>query len=125
MKAVLLTGAGATVEDVVTVARRRATVAVAPAVVKRLKKARQVLDHVAASGQKIYGLNTGLGANLGTPIRDDASAFQRQLVVPVAIGGSRKPDRHPARLFHHFCRKRESRVGVENDAGRRARFQPG
>lgn len=80
MKPVLLTGAGATVEDVAAVARWETVVEAAPAVVERLEKARQVLDRVAASGQKIYGLNTGLGANLGTSIRDDASAFQRQLV---------------------------------------------
>lgn len=80
MKPVVLAGAGATVEDVVAVARRRATVEAAPAVVERLEKARQVLDRVATSGQKIYGLNTGLGANLGTSISTEASAFQRQLV---------------------------------------------
>lgn len=80
MKTVLLSGTGVTVEDVAAAARRGARVEVTPAVVERLEKARKVLDHVAASGQKIYGLNTGLGANLGTSIRDDASAFQRQLV---------------------------------------------
>jgi histidine ammonia-lyase len=80
MKTVLLSGAGATVEDVAAVASRGARVEVTPAVVERLEKARKVLDRVAASGQKIYGLNTGLGANLGTSIREDAGAFQRQLV---------------------------------------------
>jgi histidine ammonia-lyase len=39
-----------------------------------------VLDQAAASGQQIYGLNTGLGANLGTTVEGDASAFQRQLL---------------------------------------------
>ena len=29
---------------------------------------------------RIYGLNTGLGANLGTAVSGDASAFQRQLL---------------------------------------------
>ncbi|TIM00118.1 MAG: histidine ammonia-lyase, partial [Mesorhizobium sp.] len=46
----------------------------------RLEKARKVLDQAAASGQKIYGLNTGLGANLGTAVDGDAGAFQRQLL---------------------------------------------
>ena len=46
----------------------------------RLDKARKVLDQAAASGQQIYGLNTGLGANLGTSVEGDASAFQRQLL---------------------------------------------
>lgn len=80
MKTVLLSGAGTTVENVVAVARRGAEVEIASAVVTRLEQARQVLDRVATSGQKIYGLNTGLGANLGTSISADAGAFQRQLV---------------------------------------------
>ncbi len=80
MTRVVLAGAGATVEDVVAVARGGAAVTAVPAVAERLEQARRVLDRVAGSGQKIYGLNTGLGANLGTAVSDDAGAFQRQLV---------------------------------------------
>jgi histidine ammonia-lyase len=80
MNAVVLSGDGVGVEDAVAVAREGAWVEAAPAVMRKLEQARQVLDQVAASGQKIYGLNTGLGANLGTLISGDASAFQRQLV---------------------------------------------
>ena len=40
-----------------------------------------MLDRVAASGQAIYGLNTGLGANLGTAVSGDDGAFQRQLLA--------------------------------------------
>ena len=39
-----------------------------------------MLDRAAASGQAIYGLNTGLGANLGTAVSGDDGAFQRQLL---------------------------------------------
>ncbi|MGB3415318.1 MAG: aromatic amino acid lyase, partial [Mesorhizobium sp.] len=80
MKPVVLSGSGVTVEDVVAVARLRAKVEAVPAVTVRLEEARRVLDRTAASGQKIYGLNTGLGANLGTDVDGDAGAFQRQLV---------------------------------------------
>jgi hypothetical protein len=75
-----LTGAGVRIEDVVAVARERRQVEIAPAVLERLAKAREVLDRAAAGRQKIYGLNTGLGANLGTSVTGDASAFQRQLL---------------------------------------------
>uniref|UniRef100_UPI0035A8502E HAL/PAL/TAL family ammonia-lyase n=1 Tax=Mesorhizobium sp. LHD-90 TaxID=3071414 RepID=UPI0035A8502E len=68
------------VEDVVAVARGDAAAAVAPAVAERLRKAREVLDRVAAAGQRIYGLNTGLGANLGTSVEGDVATFQRQLL---------------------------------------------
>ncbi|MBP0645225.1 aromatic amino acid lyase, partial [Mycobacterium tuberculosis] len=46
----------------------------------RLTRARAVLDAAAASGQHIYGLNTGLGANLRTTVADEAGQFQQQLV---------------------------------------------
>ncbi|MEQ1950197.1 histidine ammonia-lyase [Mesorhizobium sp. CN2-181] len=80
MTTVEIGAAHVTVEDVAAVARGGAVVAVAPAVGERLRKAREVLDRVAADGQRIYGLNTGLGANLGTSVEGDASEFQRQLL---------------------------------------------
>ena len=80
MSPLVLTGAGVSIEDVAAVAREACKVEVTPTVLERLFKARQVLDQAAASGQQIYGLNTGLGANLGTPVSGDASAFQRQLL---------------------------------------------
>ncbi|RUU24896.1 histidine ammonia-lyase, partial [Mesorhizobium sp. M6A.T.Ca.TU.002.02.2.1] len=80
MSALILTGADIRVEDVAAVARDGRKVEVASIVIDRLERARKVLDRVAASGQPIYGLNTGLGANLGASISGDASAFQRQLL---------------------------------------------
>ncbi|MEO5757283.1 MAG: histidine ammonia-lyase [Mesorhizobium sp.] len=80
MSALVLTGAGISVADVASVAREARKVEVAPDVIERLDKARKVLDGAAASGQQIYGLNTGLGANLGTAVEGDASTFQRQLL---------------------------------------------
>lgn len=80
MSALVLTGTGVSIEDVAAVARAGRKVEVAPAVMERLDRARKVLDRAAASGQPIYGLNTGLGANLGTSVSGDASAFQHQLL---------------------------------------------
>ncbi|CCV14925.1 histidine ammonia-lyase [Mesorhizobium sp. STM 4661] len=80
MSALVLTGAGVGIEDVASVARDARKVEVAPDVMERLDRARKILDQAAASGQQIYGLNTGLGANLGTTVEGDASAFQRQLL---------------------------------------------
>ncbi|MFI0842829.1 histidine ammonia-lyase [Mesorhizobium sp. IMUNJ 23232] len=80
MKTVEIGGGSATVEDVVAVARDGAVVGTTPAVAERIRKAREVLNRVAAGGQRIYGLNTGLGANLGTSVEGDASEFQRQLL---------------------------------------------
>ena len=80
MSALILTGAGVSIEDVASVAREARKADVAPDVMERLDRARKILDQTAASGQQIYGLNTGLGANLGTTVEGDASAFQRQLL---------------------------------------------
>lgn len=80
MSALVLTGARVGVGDVAAVARAARKVEIAPEIIGGLAKARKVLDQAAASGQQIYGLNTGLGANLGTAVEGDASAFQRQLL---------------------------------------------
>ncbi|PBC02877.1 histidine ammonia-lyase [Mesorhizobium sp. WSM3860] len=80
MTPLVLTGAGVSIEDVAAVARNAGKIEVTPTVIEKLGKARQVLDGAAAGGQQIYGLNTGLGANLGTAVEGDAGAFQRQLL---------------------------------------------
>ncbi|TPL95748.1 histidine ammonia-lyase [Mesorhizobium sp. B2-3-12] len=80
MSALVLTGTGVSVGDVAAVAREARKVEIGAEIIGRLEKARKVLDQAAASGQQIYGLNTGLGANLGTSVEGDPSAFQRQLL---------------------------------------------
>ena len=80
MSPLVLTGAGVSIDDVVAAARNACRVEVTSAVLEKLHKARQVLDAAAAGGQQIYGLNTGLGANLVTAVEGEASAFQRQLI---------------------------------------------
>jgi histidine ammonia-lyase len=80
MSGIRLAGSGFTIADLVAVARHGATVEVDPEVTSRLAKARSILEAAAASGQQIYGMNTGLGANLKTSVEGDHQAFQRQLV---------------------------------------------
>lgn len=93
MTTVVLTGQGVTVEDVVTVARQAAKVEIAPEALKRVAQARKALDKAAATGQQIYGLNTGLGANLKTAVAGDPAAFQNQLVLGRGGAvGERLPD---------------------------------
>ncbi|MCP5370627.1 MAG: histidine ammonia-lyase [Hyphomicrobiales bacterium] len=65
------------------------TVGIAPAVRARLAAARAVVDAAAAGDAPVYGLNTGLGANLGHRIAPaDIAAFQHQLIAgrAVAVG---------------------------------------
>ncbi len=81
MSPITITGKGIGIEQVAAVARRRARIRIAPQTLETVRSARKVLDRVAASGQKIYGLNTGLGANLRTPVAGDHSLFQQQLLA--------------------------------------------
>jgi histidine ammonia-lyase len=59
---ILLSGNGLTVDDVLAVARGRARVTLEEAALVRVRAARDVVDRALASGEAVYGLNTGLGS---------------------------------------------------------------
>jgi histidine ammonia-lyase len=59
---ILLSGDGLTVDHVLAVARGRARVDIDPEALVRVRAARDVVDRVLASGEPVYGLNTGLGS---------------------------------------------------------------
>ena len=88
MTPVKLTGKGITTAGIAAIARDDVSVEVESIVLERLAQARRILEAAAASGQQIYGMNTGLGANLKTAVEGDYQAFQRQLVRGrgVAVG---------------------------------------
>lgn len=86
MSTVVFNGSGTTVADIAAIARNDAAVEIGPGVYDRLARARLILDQAAASAQQIYGLNTGLGANLKTSVTEDVCAFQQQLVRGRGMG---------------------------------------
>jgi histidine ammonia-lyase len=59
---IMVSGDGLTVDDVVAVARGRRRVELDPAALARVREARAVVERVLASGEAVYGLNTGLGS---------------------------------------------------------------
>src|SRR5436190_2049780 len=61
-ESIILSGDGLTVDHVLSVARERASVELDPAALVRVRAARDVVDRVLASGESVYGLNTGLGS---------------------------------------------------------------
>src|SRR5690348_14025626 len=61
-ESIVLSGDGLTVDDVLAVARGRAPVELDEAALVRVRAARDVVDRVLASGETVYGLNTGLGS---------------------------------------------------------------
>jgi histidine ammonia-lyase len=81
MTPVVLTERGVGIAEIVAVALHGAKVEIAPSALEHVAWARAALDRAAASGQPIYGLNTGLGANLKTSVAGDPAAFQQQLIA--------------------------------------------
>ncbi len=59
---ILLSGDGLTVDGVLAVARGGSQVDLDPGALVRVRAAREVVDRVLASGESVYGLNTGLGS---------------------------------------------------------------
>ena len=73
---ITLSGDDLMVEDVLAVARTRARVQLDAAALVRVRAARDVVDRVLASGESVYGLNTGLGSLSRHHIPlDEISAF--------------------------------------------------
>ena len=60
--AVVLTGDDLFIEEVVRVARRGARVAVSGEALGRVRRAREVVEHVLERGDPVYGMNTGVGS---------------------------------------------------------------
>ena len=84
---VTLGAARVTLEDVVAVACGGAKVALAPEVAPRLSAARAVVEKLARSDTPIYGVNSGLGANVGEPIEEtDLARFQASAIRARAVG---------------------------------------
>src|ERR1022692_2732409 len=59
---IVLSGDGLTVDNVLAVARGWANVELDPDALLRVRAARDVVDRVLATGEAVYGLNTGLGS---------------------------------------------------------------
>jgi histidine ammonia-lyase len=91
-----------TIADVVAVARDGASVRIAPGVAARLGRARAVVQRFASGDRPVYGLNTGLGAAVDTPLAEhEVAAFQRRAVMAraVGVGDYLAPDQVKAALF--------------------------
>ena len=88
-EAITLTGATLTLPELLGVARGHRAVALAPEVAPRVATSRAVVEQVLAQGEAVYGLTTGLGANVGVALDNaDLLAFQTRILVgrAVAVG---------------------------------------
>lgn len=95
-ESIVLSGDGLTVDHVLAVARQQAKVELDAEALVRVRAARDVVDRVLASGESVYGLNTGLGSlarhhipleEIGAfsfaTVADQVASYGRQLPVDV------------------------------------------
>src|SRR3984885_12663612 len=68
MREVMVDGSGLAIEDVVAVARGQARAILGPGVAERMEISRSVVERALRGGAPVYGVNTGFGALVDTPI---------------------------------------------------------
>ena len=99
---ITLDGSVVTIDQLLAVARGGEQVAVGVEVRERLEAARAVVDRLVASDTPIYGLNSGLGANVGQ-LLDPAqrTLYQARAIQArsVGIGAAAPAERVRATLF--------------------------
>lgn len=91
---VVVSGDPLTVEEVVAVARRQASVSLGGGVDARMKPARRVVEEALDSAATVYGVTTGFGALASTRVeREEAADLQVNLLRSHAAGvGDALPD---------------------------------
>jgi histidine ammonia-lyase len=97
---VVLDGESLTVEDVVAVARRDATVGLADAAREAVRESRARVEDVLDSGEAVYGVNTGFGDLVDTRVpREQVDELQQNLLRSHAAGGGRELRREEVRAM--------------------------
>jgi phenylalanine ammonia-lyase len=75
------------IEDVARVAREGVSVSIVPAARHRIAQGRERLEELLAQGERIYGVNTGVGGNIGISLApEQMEAMQHNLVRHLACG---------------------------------------
>ncbi|MGE8169819.1 HAL/PAL/TAL family ammonia-lyase [Pseudomonas putida] len=84
---VVITGAPVRWQDIAAVARHGARLELAPAVWARIDNAEAIVRHIVESGERAYGVNTGLGALCNVSLQgDQLSALSRNTLLSHACG---------------------------------------
>ncbi len=116
-----------TIEDTVRVAREGAPVRIAAPALARIAQGRLRLEELMARGERIYGVNTGVGGNVGISLpAEKMELLQHNLVrhLGCATGQPLPSDVVRAamllRLGHVFDRRFGGPPGIGRSAGRAA-----
>src|SRR6202043_3519347 len=81
MRGVIVDGKALVIEDVVAVARGQARAILDPGVAERMEVSRSVVVQALSGGAPVYGVNTGFGALVDTPIGEaDLTTLQGAIV---------------------------------------------
>ncbi|HKP19206.1 MAG TPA: aromatic amino acid ammonia-lyase [Gaiellaceae bacterium] len=84
---VTVTGQGLTLDEVVRVARANEPVVLAPDALERMTASRAIVERASRSGERIYGLTTGVGARRDADVTPaESSAFNRLLLLNHRVG---------------------------------------
>ena len=87
MRELVVDGSALTIDDVVAVARGQARVSLGPEVAQRMEVSRSVVVRALSGGAPVYGVNTGFGALVDTPIGEaDLTTLQGAIVRSHAAG---------------------------------------
>src|SRR4051812_17387837 len=85
--AVVIDGASLTIDQVISVARDFVSVSVSDAAVAKSAPGREAVERAIASGEPVYGVNTGFGKLANVRIAPaDLKQLQRNLIVSHAAG---------------------------------------
>ncbi|HOL73556.1 MAG TPA: histidine ammonia-lyase [Bryobacteraceae bacterium] len=83
----VLDGEHLTIEEVVETAAGGGPVSLAPEAIAKMQRSREVVERLAASGEPVYGVNTGVGQLASVPIPpDQLEELQRNVVRSHACG---------------------------------------
>ena len=105
-----LTGEPITIDDVVAVASGQQT-QLDPDCAHRLNAARNVVLRAAGEGVAVYGLNTGVGALKGVPVKqDEVRTFNRRLILSHRVSHGTPVSRSVVRAAM-ICRAQGLAVG--------------
>jgi len=97
-----LTGSNVTIEQVVRVARNGEKVSLSPKAIQLMKESRDYIESRIASGEVMYGINTGFGAFSSVRISDqDLEELQKNLIRShsAGVGASFSKEQTRAILF--------------------------
>lgn len=92
-----------------------AALVIDPGILRRIAAARVVVDRFAAGQVPVYGLNTGLGGNLGHRIAaDEMGPWQQQIIDAraVAVGPPLPPETGRAVLLYRIVSASKARSGM-------------